>query len=156
MLVGEVHDENGWLLGGVGGQAGLFSAATDVDRIALEIFLGLTNRSDLFPAGSLKTFLQRQGAPFQGTWALGWDTPSEKDSASGHYFSRNSVGHNGFTGTSLWMDCDRKVSVVFLTNRVHPSRENGAIRTLRPQVHDAVLEEVLGWKRSVSRDSGPF
>ena len=144
VLVGEVHDENGCLLGGVGGHAGLFSTATGLDRIVLEIFEGLENRSDLFPAGPLKTFLQRQGTPSRGTWALGWDTPSEKDSASGHYFSRNSVGHNGFTGTSLWVDCDRKVSVVFLTNRVHPTRENIAIRELRPQIHDAVLEEILG------------
>ena len=107
-----------------------------------EIFRGLRKGSGLFFSGSLKTFFQRQAAPSRGTWALGWDTPSEEDSASGHHYSKNSVGHNGFTGTSLWMDCDRNVSVVFLTNRVHPSRENGAIQALRPQVHDAVFEEL--------------
>ena len=143
VLAGEVHDENAYLVGGVGGHAGLFSTAEDLDRIVAEIFQGLRNRSGLFSAGSLKTFFQRQDAPSCGTWALGWDTPSEEDSASGRYYSKNSVGHNGFTGTSLWMDCDRNVSVVFLTNRVHPSRQNGAIRALRPQVHDAVLEELL-------------
>jgi len=143
VLAGEVHDENAYLVGGVGGHAGLFSTAADLDRIVAEIFQGLRNRSGLFSAGSLKTFFQRQDAPSCGTWALGWDTPSEEDSASGRYYSKNSVGHNGFTGTSLWMDCDRNVSVVFLTNRVHPSRENGAIRALRPQVHDAVFEELL-------------
>ncbi len=143
ILAGEVHDENCRLVGGVGGHAGLFSTAADLDRIVVEIFQGLRNRSGLFAAGSLKTFFQRQDAPSRGTWALGWDTPSEKDSASGRYYSKNSFGHNGFTGTSLWLDCDRNVAVVFLTNRVHPSRENTAIRALRRQVHDAVFEEMF-------------
>jgi CubicO group peptidase (beta-lactamase class C family) len=143
VLSGEVHDENGYLLGGVGGHAGLFSTATDLDRIVLEIFEGLGNRSGLFPGGSLRTFFERQGGPSQGTWALGWDTPSAKGSASGRHFSKNSVGHNGYTGTSLWMDCDRNISVVLLTNRVHPSRDDIAIRALRPLVHDAILEEIL-------------
>jgi CubicO group peptidase (beta-lactamase class C family) len=140
VLLGEVHDENCFLVGGVGGHAGLFSSAADLDRIVAEIFQGLGNRSGLFAAEYLKTFFQRQGAPSAGTWALGWDTPSDKGSASGRHYSKNSVGHNGFTGTSLWMDCDRNVSIIFLTNRVHPSRENPAIRALRPQVHDAVFE----------------
>jgi CubicO group peptidase (beta-lactamase class C family) len=143
VLVGEVHDENCYLAAGVGGHAGLFSTAADLDRIVSEIFMGLQNRSGLFAAGPLKTFFKRQDTPSGGTWALGWDCPSEKGSTSGHHYSKNSVGHNGFTGTSLWMDCDRSVSVVFLTNRVHPSRENAAIRALRPQVHDAVFEELL-------------
>lgn len=143
VLAGEVHDENCCLVGGVGGHAGLFSTAADLDRIVAEIFRGLRNRSGLFAAGPLNTFFRRQDAPSGGTWALGWDTPSEKGSASGRYYSKNSVGHNGFTGTSLWMDCDRNVSIIFLTNRVHPSRENAAIRALRPQVHDAVFEELL-------------
>jgi CubicO group peptidase (beta-lactamase class C family) len=144
VLAGEVHDENCRLLGGVGGHAGLFSTAEDLDRIMDEVFRGLQGRSGLFRAESLKTFFQRQEAPPPGTWALGWDTPSDKGSASGRHYSKKSVGHNGFTGTSLWMDWDRQVSVLFLTNRVHPSRENTAIRALRPRVHDAVFEELLG------------
>jgi CubicO group peptidase (beta-lactamase class C family) len=143
VLVGEVHDENCCLLGGVAGHAGLFSTAADLDRVVAELFEGSHGRSDLFSPLSMSTFFHRQAPPGQGTWALGWDTPSERDSASGHYYSKNSFGHNGFTGTSLWVDFDRHVSVVFLTNRVHPTRENGAIRGLRPQVHDAVFEEVL-------------
>jgi len=143
VLAGEVHDENCYLVGGVGGHAGLFSTAEDLDRIVAEIFLGLQGRSGLFAAGYLKSFFQRQDAPSGGTWALGWDTPSERGSASGCHYSKNSVGHNGFTGTSLWMDLDQNLSVILLTNRVHPSRENSAIRALRPQVHDAVFEEML-------------
>jgi len=144
VLEGEVHDENCCLMGGVAGHAGLFATAADLDRIAAEIFLGLQGRSGLFPAAGLKTFLERQAGPCPGTWALGWDTPSERGSASGHHYSDYSFGHNGFTGTSLWMDCKRNIAVVFLTNRVHPSRENTAIRALRPRVHDAVFEELLG------------
>jgi CubicO group peptidase (beta-lactamase class C family) len=144
VLVGEVHDENCHLLGGVSGHAGLFSSAADLDRIVFEILEGLRGRSRLFARDSLRSFFRRQKAPPRGTWALGWDTPSEKDSASGHLYSKNSFGHNGFTGTSLWMDLDRCIAVVFLTNRVHPSRENAAIRKLRPQVHDCVFEEILG------------
>jgi CubicO group peptidase (beta-lactamase class C family) len=143
VLVGEVHDENCHLSGGVAGHAGLFSTAGDVDRVAAELFEASRGRSELFWAASVKTFFARQGSPARGTWALGWDTPSETDSAAGRYYSKNSFGHNGFTGTSLWMDFDRSISVVFLTNRVHPSRENTAIRALRPRVHDAVFQEML-------------
>jgi CubicO group peptidase (beta-lactamase class C family) len=143
VLVGEVHDENCHLLGGVAGHAGLFSTADDLDRIASALFKAFHGRSQLFSVTAMEVFFERQAAPPQGTWALGWDTPSEKDSTAGRYYSENSFGHNGFTGTSLWVDFDRLVSVVFLTNRVHPSRENTAIRALRPEVHDAVFEEIL-------------
>jgi CubicO group peptidase (beta-lactamase class C family) len=143
VLIGQVHDENCHLLDGVAGHAGLFSTAHDLDRITLELFEASRRRSELFSEASMKTFFDRQGSPAEGTWVLGWDTPSEKDSTAGHYYSKNSFGHNGFTGTSLWMDFDRSISVVFLTNRVHPSRDNTAIRELRPQVHDAVFEEML-------------
>ncbi len=74
------------------------------------------------------------------TWALGWDTPSPTGSMAGTRMSRTAVGHLGFTGTSLWIDLERGVSVVFLTNRVHPQRDNERIREVRPRVHDAVME----------------
>lgn len=144
ILIGEVHDENCYLLGGVSGHAGLFSTAREVDRIVEELLLALEGRSSLFRKRSVLTFFQRQACVKEGTWGLGWDTPSSAGSASGRHFSRNSFGHNGFTGTSLWMDLDRRAAVILLTNRVHPSRENLFIRQLRPEVHDAVMEEILG------------
>ncbi len=148
ILVGEVHDENAYLVGGVSGHAGLFSSAGELDRIVAEIFRGLrAGRGEgLFSGDFLETFFQRQDPGGPGTWALGWDTPSPRDSTSGRYFSRKSVGHNGFTGTSLWIDLDREISVVFLTNRVHPTRRNDAIRALRPRVHDQVLSAWMGKK----------
>ena len=143
VLVGEVHDENCYLVGGVSGHAGLFSTAGELDRIVMEIFRALDGRSMLFRTPSIRAFFQKQGSVAGGTWALGWDTPSKENSTSGQYFSRNSYGHNGFTGTSLWIDLDRRVAVTLLTNRVHPDRENLFIRQLRPEVHDAVLEEII-------------
>lgn len=144
VLVGEVHDENCYLVGGVSGHAGLFTTARELDRIVMEIFCALDGSSLLFRATSVRAFFRRQGRLAGGTWALGWDTPSPVSSTSGRYFSKNSYGHNGFTGTSLWMDLDRRIAVVLLTNRVHPDRENLSIRQLRPEVHDAVLKELLG------------
>lgn len=145
ILRGEVHDENCYLLGGVAGHAGVFATAEDLDRIAQEILLGWRARSEVFSYEGLHEFLVRdpQRAP-AGTWALGWDTPTPGGSTSGRYFSSASCGHNGFTGTSLWIDLDREISVILLTNRIHPTRTNTAIRALRPRVHDLVMEELLG------------
>jgi CubicO group peptidase (beta-lactamase class C family) len=77
-----------------------------------------------------------------GTWALGFDTPTRPDSSSGQYFSDQSVGHLGFTGTSFWMDLEKGVIVILLTNRIHPTRANEKIRTFRPVVHDAVMNAI--------------
>ena len=75
---------------------------------------------------------------------LGFDTPSLDGSSSGRFFSRKSVGHLGFTGTSFWMDLDRDTIVILLTNRVHPRRDNEAIKTFRPALHDAVMQILIG------------
>jgi CubicO group peptidase (beta-lactamase class C family) len=74
------------------------------------------------------------------TWALGWDTPSREGSSAGRHFSQNSVGHLGFSGTSVWIDLERDVRVILLTNRIHPSRDNDRIRDVRPRIHDLVME----------------
>jgi CubicO group peptidase (beta-lactamase class C family) len=74
-----------------------------------------------------------------GTRTLGWAVPTEGGS-SGHYFSAHSFGHTGFTGTSIWIDPDRQLFVVLLTNRVHPTRENTKIQQVRPALHDAVMQ----------------
>ena len=74
------------------------------------------------------------------TWALGWDSPSAEYSSSGHHFSPAAVGHLGFTGTSVWIEPEREITVSLLTNRVHPRRDNQAIRDFRPKIHDLVME----------------
>ena len=85
----------------------------------------------------MERFTRRAGVPGSSR-ALGWDTPSEGSSA-GRLFSPRSFGHTGFTGTSLWIDPERQLFVILLTNRVHPTRENNAIREVRPAVADAVV-----------------
>lgn len=142
ILIGEVHDENCHVMGRVAGHAGLFSTAGELDRILREIVRGYHGSSKVFAVEGIRTFFTRQQIVNGGTWALGWDTPSPSGSSTGRYFSKNSFGHNGFTGTSVWMDFERGVSVVFLTNRVHPSRERQGIKQLRPAIHDAIMESL--------------
>lgn len=140
VLRGEVHDENASALGGWSGHAGLFGTAGEVYVIADMIrghYLG--ERRDLLRPETVRDFFTRQEIPKGSTWALGWDTPSPEGSSAGRYFSQKSVGHLGFTGTSLWMDLEKDVVVILLTNRVHPTRENGKIREFRPRIHDAVM-----------------
>jgi len=134
LLVGEVHDGNAWAMGGVAPHAGLFGGADTVAALARAWW-----------SAPRRGFLPRDvrdaawsPAKAGGTHVLGWDTVSPGgESSAGSLLSRRSVGHLGFTGTSLWIDPRRAVSIVLLTNRVHPSREDDRIRALRPRVHDA-------------------
>jgi len=140
MIRGYVHDENAFAMGGYSGHAGLFSTAREAYRLCaclLQHYYG--SRSDLLGHWVVAHFFGRQDKPRGSTWALGWDTPSDTGSSSGKYFSKSSVGHLGFTGTSIWMDLDRDLIVVFFTNRIHPSRKNVKIKDLRPSLHDAVV-----------------
>ena len=76
------------------------------------------------------------------TRALGWDTKSEGNSSAGNLFDITSFGHTGFTGTSVWIDPTRKLFVIFLTNRVYPTRENRMIYKIRPVLHDAIIRAI--------------
>ena len=90
----------------------------------------------------MREFWRRDDPIGSSTWALGWDTPSLKGSTAGSEFSRNTVGHLGFTGTSLWIDLDRDLHVILLSNRVHPTRDNDPIREFRPLIHDLIVRAV--------------
>jgi CubicO group peptidase (beta-lactamase class C family) len=143
ILDGKVHDDNAYVVGGVGGHAGLFATAIDV-HILLQELLNTWNgavNSRLLKEDVVRTFLERQSDA--GSWALGFDTPTRPDSSSGKYFSDQSVGHLGFTGTSFWMDLEKEVIVVLFTNRIHPTRDNERIKDFRPLLHDAVMEAIL-------------
>jgi beta-N-acetylhexosaminidase len=136
---GEVHDENAWAMGGVAGHAGLFSTADDISAFAQMILNGgVYGHERLLARATIQEFTARHTIGSSAR-TLGWDVPEEA-SSSGHYFSRASFGHLGFTGTSLWIDPERKLFVVLLTNRVNPTRANEKIRQVRPALHDAVLE----------------
>ncbi|MDE3156070.1 MAG: beta-lactamase family protein [Acidobacteriota bacterium] len=143
LLVGEVHDENAAALGGVGGHAGLFGTAAAVGRFArtvLRALHGFVEPGPFAQAEILARFVRKSEVPGSSR-ALGWDTMLTTSSC-GHRMSRRAIGHTGFTGTSLWIDPFWGVYIVLLTNRVHPSRTNEAIRTVRPAVHDAIMEQV--------------
>ena len=143
IVAGYVHDENAYSLGGYSGHAGLFGTAKEVYAL-VNLLRGhyRGEREDYLKRETVKEFFTRQDLVKGSTWALGWDTPSPKDSSSGKYFSPKSVGHLGFTGTSVWMDLDKDIIVIFLTNRVHPTRNNEKIKAFRPRLHDLVIEEL--------------
>lgn len=142
MLLGEVDDENAYAMGGVAGHAGLFAPVKEVDRIAQELIACYTGRSEMVAQKIMREFWTRDTTVRGSTWALGWDTPSVQYSSSGRHFSPNAVGHLGFTGTSIWIEPEREIAVSLLTNRVHPRRDNQAIRDFRPKVHDLIMEAI--------------
>ena len=139
ILWGEVHDPNASVMGGVAGHAGLFASADDVMRFATTLLDVWHGRSDVWPRELLHEFTRRQNLPVNSDWALGWDTPTAGASSSGRHFSPASIGHLGFTGTSLWIDLEREAVVVLLTNRVHLVAKRSRFE-LRPLVHDLVIE----------------
>ena len=151
IIRGTVHDENAWKLGGVSGHAGLFSTAPDLAVFATWLLKqraggvtpdrrpGVTTPE--LPSDLVLEFTRRQNLPPGSSRALGWDTPSENSSA-GTKLGPNAFGHTGFTGTSIWMDPDRDLFIILLTNRVHPTRENGRIARVRPRVADLVVQAV--------------
>jgi CubicO group peptidase (beta-lactamase class C family) len=142
ILWGEVHDPNACAMGGVAGHAGLFAPVDDVMRFA-EILVDVWHgRSDALPRERLREFWTRQELPPGSDWALGWDTPTVGESSSGQHFSAQSVGHLGFTGTSLWIDPVQEAIVVMLTNRVHLVAKRSRF-DLRPKIHDLVMEAFL-------------
>ena len=143
ILSGEVHDENAYALGGVAGHAGLFGTAQEV-KCVLDCILDTISGENISVPWSreyLTEFLQPAHLHPVSTWALGFDTPASSNSSAGRYFSTRSVGHLGFTGTSFWLDLEKGISVILLTNRIHPSRANERIKEFRPLLHDAVMEE---------------
>ena len=131
-----MQDENASVLGGVAPHAGLFSTARDLAQFAHAM---LNPGRPVFRTETIAVFTRRESAPEGTTRALGWDTPSAS-SQSGKYFSANSYGHLGYTGTSLWIDPERHISITLLTNRTWPDFSNLAIKQIRPRFHDAVFE----------------
>jgi CubicO group peptidase (beta-lactamase class C family) len=138
LLKGEVHDETASLLNGVAGNAGLFSDLPDIRNFLLMITQeGKFKGKQIIKPETIALFTKRQSD--ESTRALGWDTKSKKNSSAGDYFSDNSFGHLGFTGCSIWVDPTKNLFVVFLSNRVYPSRTNTKIFEVRPALHNAIV-----------------
>ena len=139
IIQGEVQDENSSVLGGVAGHAGLFSSAEDLARFAHTMLRG---GAQILRPETVSLFTRRESSPPGTSRTLGWDTPSSP-SQSGKYFGPRSYGHLGYTGTSLWIDPDRELSIILLTNRTWPDCSNQAIKQVRPKVHDAIIEALI-------------
>ncbi len=147
IIQGEVQDENASVLGGVAGHAGLFATAEDLATFAHSLLqVAKTSATpalhkELLRPETLALFTTREASPAGTSRALGWDTPSSP-SQSGKYFSARSFGHLGYTGTSLWIDPQRQLSITLLSNRTWPDCANQAIKQVRPRFHDAVVEAI--------------
>jgi serine-type D-Ala-D-Ala carboxypeptidase len=150
LLFGEVDDENAWTLNGVAGHAGLFGTARGVFELLSFLFnIYEGNLTDpLWPRDLVRLFWTRTGiSEGLSDWCLGYDTPSRKGySSAGRHFSSNTIGHLGFTGVSFWVDLEKRIMVILLTNRVHPTRQNDEIRQLRPVLHDIIMEALIHGK----------
>ncbi len=142
-LCGTVHDDNCRVLGGVSGHAGLFGTMNGVLSFVEQLLLQYKGiqQHPAYGQVRLKKIFEKQRQ--SSSWALGFDTPSKGFSSSGRYFSERSVGHLGFTGTSFWLDLKNECAVVLLTNRVLYGPDMGAIRKLRPLVHNTIMEYIL-------------
>ena len=140
IIQGEVQDENASVLEGVAGHAGVFSTAADLAQYANAMLGdGALVHSALIRRETVALFTCRESAPTGTSRALGWDTPCTP-SQSGKYFGPRSFGHLGYTGTSLWIDPDRQLSITLLTNRTWPDCSNQLIKQVRPRFHDAVIQ----------------
>ena len=143
-LQGEVHDENAFALGGVAGHAGLFSTAADLSIFAQMMLNGGEYDGTRLIADSTVALFTKRAA---GTRALGWDTCGGEGSC-GDYLGEDAYGHTGFTGTSLWIDPDRDMFVILLTNRVHEARAKRpakVIADVRADLSDAAALAVTDY-----------
>ncbi len=138
VVQGQVNDENASAMNGVAGHAGLFAPAADLARFAHAM---LSGGSPILRLETLEIFTRRELLPPGTSRTLGWDTPSAPSQA-GRHFSPTSFGHLGYTGTSLWIDPERRISITLLTNRTWPDGKNKAIQQVRPAFHDAVMESL--------------
>jgi len=159
LLKGYVHDETAAMLGGVSGNAGLFSTGPDLYKF-MKMMLkdgryiderkmpAKTSESRLFEPQTVELFTAKAtGLGYDNSRALGWDTKPEATKyppPCGNKFSQNSFGHTGYTGTSVWCDRDKNLIIILLTNRIYPKRGNEEIRNVRPEVYDKVCE-ILGY-----------
>ena len=142
IVTGKVHDENAYYIGGISGNAGLFSNVHDL-AIFSQMMLnkGIYRGRRIFQPETVELFTKRQNLVNGSSRCLGWDSPSGK-SSSGHYFSEKSFGHTGFTGTSVWIDPEQDLFGILLTNRVHPTRKNRKLYKFRYKIYDELQKSI--------------
>jgi serine-type D-Ala-D-Ala carboxypeptidase len=143
ILQGEVHDENAWALSGVAPHAGLFGRIQDVSRWALQARSTLKGVNEsLMGTERMKQMTQRRIPRTKGDWGYLFMKPSSQKPSAGRYFSKQSFGHTGFTGTSLWIDPRQDLIVIILSNRVHPTRANARFLPWRGRLHNWIVESL--------------
>lgn len=141
LLQGEVHDENTWALGGVSSHAGLFGSIDDLGWYCLHLRSQILGIARYFiKQKTTHLFTKRSRPDGKGDWALGFMMPTPGTASCGGYFSLNSIGHTGFTGTSIWYDPKADLAVAILSNRLVYGRENNRFATLRPKIHNWLVE----------------
>lgn len=144
VIHGEVHDQNAYALGGVAGHAGLFSTAIDLHAFTRALVSCRGGEHGFIPREIVQAFIPEETRrPAGDEYVLGWNRPSRRDSASGHRFSPDTIGHLGFTGCSIWIDFAQNFWIILLTNRIHPSTINERIATFRPRIHDLIYDELI-------------
>lgn len=141
LMCGEVHDDNAWVMGGIAGHCGLFSTAWDLHRLAFELLSCFHGESDFIAPEVVRHFWRGPGE-FNEGWRFGWDSPSAENQMQGIGFSPQTVGHQGFTGCSVWIDPERRLEVITMSNRICPSRSNKKFLHVRPELHRRVLKAV--------------
>ncbi len=148
LLRGEVHDENCWAMGGVAGHAGLFAMAASVAALG-ELYrtAGQSAGGRVISRASAFLATREQAAGNGERRGLAWALKADDAHSCGARFSPSSFGHTGFTGGSLWVDPTRELTVAFLTNRVHLTRDGAAILRARGKMHDTIAGEIDAWKR---------
>ena len=141
-MCGHVHDEHAFLLGGCAGHAGLFGTAADVGRVGSVLLNAFHGRSTEFLSQhTVRRFWNPSNASAGANFRLGFDGAAETDSQAGSPAPPWTVGHLGFTGTSLWIYPEMNVVAVLNTNRVHPNRNNIEIQDIRRRFHSSILAE---------------
>lgn len=145
ILCGEVHDENAWAMGGISGHAGLFASASDLHKFASALIQSYS-RGGYLKQNTVRTFFSANAPegtfPEDERWALGWDNPSKENGMIDSRLSAQAVGMNGFSGCSLWLEPEKGIDIILLSNRIHPNRNNKKIQNFRIQLLDAILEAV--------------
>lgn len=147
-LWGEVDDRNARYLNGIAGHAGLFGTVKCVLELLKKLLFIYKGKAQFkeFPRELLHFFFKRAFIEPESSWALGFDTPSGENSTAGKYFSKNSIGHLGYTGPSFWIDLDREIIIVFLCNRVFPvntEKNKTNMRKFRHELHNLIMEEIF-------------
>lgn len=138
VLCGEVHDDNAWAMGGIAGHSGLFTSAPDAHKFARSLLASYHGVGNFLK----KETLRKEWVGEEDSFRAGWDTPSKDNGMIDSGLSPNAIGMCGFTGCSLWIEPDRAIDIVLMSNRIHPTRSNKKIVQFRCDLHKAVLESL--------------